>query len=74
MKASEVLHVVPIRDLVGHTLSCPCACGPRNEADGAIVVHNSFDRREAWEKMHLPDADKPWGVFHSDGTLVRDDP
>lgn len=42
-------HVVPAED--GHDADTTCPCGPRVEFEegGMIVVHNSYDGREAVE-------------------------
>ena len=46
-------HVIPIDDDEPHTLSRKCECRPfPNAIDeiSTIVVHNSFDGREAYEE------------------------
>ena len=47
------LHVTPRNDLIAHTLTDDCPCGPRDEPvkreDGSmgwITVHHSLDGRE----------------------------
>jgi hypothetical protein len=42
-------HVVPLGDLREHEASPECWCGPHEESDG-VWVHNSLDRREAFER------------------------
>lgn len=47
-----IYHVYPKDDLKEHnTKSSDCWCSPRIEEDGAIVVHNSLDRRETFENL-----------------------
>lgn len=44
------LHVIPIDDLIPHIeagTSCPCI--PRTEEGGCLVIHRSWDEREATE-------------------------
>lgn len=50
------LHVLPVGDLIDHTTSDDCPCGPRAEAvhrgDGSygwLIVHHSLDGREEFE-------------------------
>lgn len=48
-------HVYPIDDLREHiTNDKPCWCHPRIEDDGAIIVHNSMDKREDYEQGRKP--------------------
>ncbi|MCB7127972.1 MAG: hypothetical protein J3T61_00335 [Candidatus Brocadiales bacterium] len=48
----EILHVYPINDAKEHDLNGDgCWCHPR-VTDG-VVVHNSLDRREAYEGKPL---------------------
>lgn len=42
------LHVVPLVDLRDHLLSMQCFCLP--QIDDGVVVHNSMDRREEFER------------------------
>jgi antitoxin (DNA-binding transcriptional repressor) of toxin-antitoxin stability system len=46
-----VVHTMPVADIYPHTESRVCACGPAEERadDGLLVVHNSWDGREADE-------------------------
>jgi hypothetical protein len=45
------IHVYPVNDLRDHVINGdPCPCLPRTEQDGAIVIHHSYDGREAKEK------------------------
>lgn len=41
-------HVMPIDDLLSHSESAKCWCGPT--PDNGIFVHHSMDEREATEK------------------------
>jgi hypothetical protein len=41
-------HVVPRLDLKEHTVDGACWCGP--EEDTGVVIHNSMDRRELYER------------------------
>jgi len=46
-------HVVPLDDDQEHQLSRECECRPRAKAVddlSTIIVHNSFDGREAYEE------------------------
>ena len=57
----KVYHVYPINDLEEHYLECvypaigspycPCKCEPiwKEEGDALLIVHNSYDGREAVE-------------------------
>lgn len=45
-------HVYPIDDVAPHNVQGgPCPCEPRVEVQGqtALIIHNSFDGREAYE-------------------------
>lgn len=46
-----IWHLLPCNDIEEHEESSVCRCGPRvEEVDGdLLVVHNSFDGREAVE-------------------------
>lgn len=45
------MHVMPKHDAVPHTCSFDCVCRPRrDELGGVVVVHNSADHRERFEK------------------------
>ena len=44
-----MIHVVPINDLREHDTECACWCNP-TVVDEAVVVHNSMDERETYEK------------------------
>ena len=58
----KVFHVYPVNDLEEHYLECvypaighpycPCKCNPefKEEGDGLLIVHNSFDGREVFEQ------------------------
>ena len=45
---SGLIHVYPLDDLKGHDTVAECWCKPVN--DEGIMVHNSMDGREAYEK------------------------
>jgi hypothetical protein len=47
----EVIHVTPIHDIMPHRESYICKCIPRIEYEcgNMIIVHNSYDGREAVE-------------------------
>lgn len=57
----KVYHIYPRNDLKEHYLECvypvtgypycPCECSPqfKEEGDALLIVHNSFDGREAVE-------------------------
>lgn len=54
---SELIHVVPLNDLVEHDTQSECVCGPRVEVakrdDGSVgwlYVHHSLDGRELREE------------------------
>jgi hypothetical protein len=49
-------HIIPTGDIIDHTLTDECVCGPRNEpvrrGDGSygwLVAHSSIDGREFTE-------------------------
>lgn len=43
-------HVTPANDLREHDLKPLCWCDPRRDREEpSVVVHNSMDRREAYE-------------------------
>lgn len=54
-------HIYPLNDLAPHnTNGGPCPCNPRVESRGikgwdvkVLVIHNSFDGREAFEAKEL---------------------
>lgn len=50
--AAARMHVVPCDDLRGHELCPQCWCRPRDdeEVGDAVMVHNSMDGREAFER------------------------
>jgi hypothetical protein len=48
--ASEIYHVVPLRDLVSHEdVGDDCICGPHVQyfSGGRVVVHHALDGRHA---------------------------
>ena len=47
----NVLHVVPVNDLIDHEDTDECVCGPDFEfvEGGMIVMHHTLDGREAFE-------------------------
>lgn len=48
----KIEHVYPLNDLAPHNLKGgPCPCKPRVEVhrQTALIIHNSFDGREAFE-------------------------
>lgn len=52
---TNVWHVTPTNDIEKHSeeVSKPCKCNPRieiQENKALLVTHNSFDRREYFEK------------------------
>jgi hypothetical protein len=52
-----LVHVYPLDDLREHVTSGPnCWCRPRidEEENGAVVIHNSMDRREEYEEGRKP--------------------
>lgn len=50
MICPEQRHVVPLNDLKEHALSVECWCRPKVDDDDNIVVHNSMDGRELYER------------------------
>ena len=49
----DILHVLPVADLIEHPLNADCACGPTCEpierddgTIGSIYNHNALDGRE----------------------------
>lgn len=49
--SGDQVHVVPHEDLEPHLLTAECHCHPERHpvTNEQVVVHNSFDRREAAE-------------------------
>jgi hypothetical protein len=45
-------HVIPLDDLKPHVYTIDCWCKPY--LDDAIIVHNSMDRREEYERGRKP--------------------
>ena len=59
--STDELHVQPINDLIKHTASEECPCGPRcdpveraDETYGWSYVHHSLDGREKEEPDYEP--------------------
>ena len=47
----EDVHVLPIGDLREHAQSADCWCRPkRDDEEPRVVIHNSMDRREEYER------------------------
>lgn len=44
----DPFHIVPVKDLIPHSLTFGCPCEPVTTPDG-LIVHNSFDGREHFE-------------------------
>jgi hypothetical protein len=44
------VHVVPLNDLREHELNRSCWCQPHYDEEDGIVIHNSLDGREAFER------------------------
>ena len=54
VETDNEVHVIPIDDNDEHLFeNCPCKPKYKNEEDfeRLLVVHNAWDRREAWEKL-----------------------
>ena len=51
-----VVHVYPLNDLRAHILHNECPCKPTLKPYGidSVIVHNSYDGREAWEPIVKP--------------------
>lgn len=47
---NERMHVYPTNDIREHILSLDCPCQPVLDEEDNIVIHNSFDGREAYER------------------------
>ena len=46
------IHVDPVDDLFYHTLEgAKCFCNPRIEDSKRLIIHNSWDMREIWERL-----------------------
>lgn len=50
---ADILHVVPLGDLVDHEPSDECVCGPEtiriergDGSDGWVISHHALDKRE----------------------------
>lgn len=51
------INILPINDLLEHDESDECDCHPKVEYDGEgvkIIIHNSYDGREYFEKFTVP--------------------
>lgn len=49
---NHVVHVLPENDALPHREGMDCECRPRLELvppNGAVIVHNAWDGREAYE-------------------------
>lgn len=49
----NTIHVLPVNDLMEHVEDETCECKPTIryvDGGGKIVIHNSWDGREYWEK------------------------
>jgi len=46
------INVMPVNDLRPHSESPACECRPRVEqaGEGSVVIHNSWDGREVFER------------------------
>jgi hypothetical protein len=51
MGVIEPYHVVPIGDLREHKMTVDCWCRPVD--DDGVIIHNSMDRREVYERGEL---------------------
>lgn len=52
---SATVHVTPADDLYPHVDHAGCPCVPSIEESGKLVLHRSWDGREAYEEeIHLP--------------------
>lgn len=51
LEDDKEVHVIPEEDIVEHDLSELCSCQPRVEYHQIknLIIHNSFDGREAFE-------------------------
>jgi hypothetical protein len=48
-----MIHIMPVGDTEEHEQSTTCKCGPVVELEGeGVVIHNSFDGREAVEEAN----------------------
>jgi hypothetical protein len=50
---TDTIHTYPLNDLIEHdTESHLCPCDPKVEFinGGTLIIHNSLDRRELYEK------------------------
>jgi hypothetical protein len=46
------VHVYPVNDLREHEISRDCPCSPReDEEEPSLVIHNSWDGREKFERL-----------------------
>ena len=48
----NIIHVLPVNDLREHEEKTECWCSPQHEYVGAgeVVIHNSMDGRELYER------------------------
>ncbi|MFF8482308.1 hypothetical protein [Streptomyces antibioticus] len=63
--SDTAVHVVPLDDLIVHTFSKACPCGPRSRVipregrpDGRVHTHHSLDGRE-FEEPDFATEDEP---------------
>lgn len=48
------MHITPVGDLREHIQARSCWCHPKEPDDDGIVIHNSMDRREEFERGERP--------------------
>lgn len=55
---SDLLHVMPVDDLIEHESDADCACGPDQDAEQPrLYLHHALDGREAAEGDRSTHAD-----------------
>lgn len=61
MDRSDIWHIYPIDDTIGHQLDGDdCHCNPEVEEieDSLLVIHNAYDDREVIEQMVSKDGEQ----------------
>ena len=53
LNAIDMLHVIPLNDLMPHHESLKCPCNPVSDSEcNTVIIHNAFDGREMKEQEY----------------------
>lgn len=44
------IHIMPVDDFREHEIDVNCWCKPKFKDDNTLIVHNSLDERESYER------------------------